>query len=183
MRKTDTLAIALGLILSSGASAVPITYNILQEGYDEGARVTGFFTGDDIDMDGKLSYFAGAGDPFAEVFDFQMEFSGNSTVPLFTLGFSELFALAYDLDGGPLGDSPMEGIQAFSATNVYAVGPSSSALCGGSPSDCVSDPTNQDFTQELVDVTAVVPIPGTLALLAIGGIAAGASRRNSRRGD
>jgi hypothetical protein len=148
---------------STAASALDLSF--LQEGFDEGAFVTGTFSGEDLDNNGQLSSFRG------EVTDFMMSFSGNSLVDRFSLNFDNLFGLVYDLDGGPLGDGFMldvEGIGAFSEFQ-YLAGPGPLAcvegitICG-----VVSQDSDGEFstTLELVQVEAVqveaVPEPLTI---------------------
>ena len=168
---------ALLLLVTVGCApallAQPITYDFQQSGFAEGATVTGFFVGEDLNDDGQLTSFDG------EVIDFSMTFSGNSIVPAFTLGMDNLNGLVYDLDGGPLGDGlelAIEGILALDDVFSYSVGPGPFALCDGQQ-DCaaVSDGDNQDTSPELVQVSArsdvaplAVPIPSwAIVLLAL----------------
>lgn len=90
------------VVCINSVNAAPIVYNFSQAGFDEGASVTGMFTGEDLNGDGQLSNF----DPdnfnidTGEITDFIMDFSGNSLVSPFSLGFADLHGFAYDLDGG-----------------------------------------------------------------------------------
>lgn len=90
--------IALGLaslLIASPALAIPIRYEFSQDGYEEGATVSGWFFADDLDGDGQIAQLGGVG---SELVAFMMSFSGNSIVPAFNGGFSELFGLVWDLD-------------------------------------------------------------------------------------
>jgi hypothetical protein len=145
----------------SSVDAAPISFNFSQGGFFEGASVTGMFTGDDLDNNGQLSSFAG------EVSDFVMSFSGNSLIPSFSLGFSDPFALVYDLDGGPLGDGvtlDVEGIGAASGIHSYATG---QGATGGIDGGWVDDFIGPNTTSELVQVSAV-PIPPAVWLFGSG---------------
>ncbi len=94
----------LFFIYFSSLEAAPVSFNFFQDGFDEGAIVTGGFTGDDINNDRRISE--------SEIIDFSMEFSGNNIVPAFSIKFPDIRVLGfgYDLDGGPLGNAPDEGV-------------------------------------------------------------------------
>jgi hypothetical protein len=87
----------LCLLISFNSANASLSFDFSQGGFDGDASVTGMFAGDDLDGNGQLSSLAG------EVADFSMSFSGYSFVASFSLGFSDLLGLVYDLDGGPLG--------------------------------------------------------------------------------
>ncbi len=168
----------MGLLFASAAAAQQQTFTFSQGGFAEGATVSGSFSGEDLDSDGQLASFNG------EISDFQMSFSGNSVVPAFSLGFAELNGLVYDLNGGPLGDGQVlgiEGIAADDATFSYQAGPGPVDLCGqGIDCASVSDGTDTDNSQELIQVggAAATPVPSiglygliamALGLLMLGG--------------
>lgn len=127
--RTSVAALVLGMWVFawSGASRAALAFDFYQDGFDDRASVTGMFVGDDLDGNGQLSSFN------KEVYDFEMSFSGNSLVPAFTLGYSDLVDLVYDLDGGPLGDGTngdSEGIGAKSESFEYKAGPGPVYICG-----------------------------------------------------
>jgi hypothetical protein len=128
IRKLLPLLVSVFLTSLVGVpSAGAATFSFSQSGFEEGASVSGSFTGDDSDLNGQLSFFTG------EISDFAMSFSGNSLVPAFSLGFGNLTGLVYDLDGGPLGDGfliDIEGIAASDPSFSYSVGPGPVAECG-----------------------------------------------------
>jgi len=141
-------------------------YSFTQGGYSEGAIVTISFTGSDLNSNGQISSFD------AEVSDFSMSFSGNSIVPSFSLGFSDLQGLVYDLDNGPLGDGfllDIEGVAASGAPYSYAAGPGPFNQCGvGVDCASVSDGVNQDFSQQLlVPVARTIPTLSNSSLLVL----------------
>jgi len=156
--------VALCACLAFPAIAVAETFSFSQSGFSEGAIVTMSFTGTDDDSDGQIASFTG------EVTDFTMSFSGNSIVPAFSLSFPELFGLVYDLDGGPLGDGQILGIEGVGATGAqfeYVAGPGPVGLCGiGQICAIVSDPANEaeDTSTELLILNSqgfgsATPIP------------------------
>jgi hypothetical protein len=152
-----TIFFIVSLLFASGTAAQVQTFTFSQAGFAEGATVVGSFTGEDFDSNGQLSSFEG------EISGFQMTFSGNSVVPAFSLDFADLGGLVYDLDGGPLGDGlvlDVEGVGADDGTFSYAAGPGPVAECGQGV-DCaiVSDGTNTDVSQELIQVAASAPTP------------------------
>lgn len=131
-------AICAALLLAAPAAALPIQYDFLHEGFDEGAVVSGSFVGEDLDGNGVLDHFLG-GD---ELTDFSMSFLGNSLTPAFSLGFADLRGFVYLLPGGDLlGDdaggpgSGTEGIAASDGALAYVLGPGPFALCDGA-TDC-----------------------------------------------
>ena len=138
-----------------------IDFTFVQDGFTDGASVTGTFSGTDNDDNGQLSSFVG------EVTAFSMTFSGNALVPAFSLTLADLFGLVYDLDGGPLGDGlnlDIEGIGAEGGPALYSAGPGPFAECG---------------IGENCAIVETVPEPG-IALLGIAA-AVGLLRRRFRR--
>ncbi len=156
----------LFLIMLSG-NAHALTYAFFQGGFDDGAYITGTFSGADLNADSQLSTFTGS-----EITNFSATFSGNSVVSSFTLEFRDLWGVVYDLDGGSLGDglsSDIEGIRAESSLFSYVVGPGLSGVECGIGVDCgyVSEGAFYSFSQDLVQVSTV-PIPASIFMLASG---------------
>ena len=163
------------------ASATIIGFNFHQGGFSEGAYVEGMFFGEDLDMNGQLSFFNG------EIVDFMMSFSGNSIIGAFSYTLADIspaFAiLVYDLDGGPIGDGTaldVEGIRIPIPPFVlpeYLAGPGPLSVGAPLPVPCdgiivcglINDGISVDTTTHLVHVTPkMVPEPATLSLLALG---------------
>jgi hypothetical protein len=148
------------VVFFSSVDAAPISFNFSQVGFDEGASVTGIFTGEDLNNNGQLSQFDG------EVSDFMMDFSGNSLIPSFSLSFFDLTGLVYDLDGGPLGDGltlHIEGIGADSGLFYYSTGQGPLGTDGGQVTDFI----NTSMSSELV-VISTAPIPAAIWLFGSG---------------
>jgi hypothetical protein len=161
----------LCLLISFNSANASLSFSFSQGGFDSGASVTGMFAGKDLDGNGQLSSLAG------EVTDFSMSFSGNSIVSSFSLGFSDLVGLVYDLDGGSLGDGlnlDVEGVLASNGVFFYGLG-----INGG---DVFEHFTNPSFSPELVTVTPTnVPVPSAVWLFISGfiGLLRISSVRNS----
>jgi len=91
----------------------PLTFRFLQEGFAEGATVSGTFSGIDSDSNGILVHFSlpdntpneGPID-FQELTTFSLQFSGNSLVPEFQLTLADLFGFVFETQSGDLGDDP-----------------------------------------------------------------------------
>jgi len=177
MKKIMYLCICLFV---GSANAIPMGFDFYQGGFDDGAYVSGMFTGNDLDSDGQLSSFNG------EIIDFMMDFSGNSYVSSFSIGFADLFGLVYDLDGGPLGDGWFEGIGVSTESSYYAAGPGPFDVCGIGDNCAVvavfdEEEGFESFSAELVAVSSKdVPEPTLLALLGIGlaGFSVSRKRKN-----
>ena len=148
----------------SSVDAAPISFNFSQGGFFEGASITGMFAGEDLDSNGQLSSFAG------EVSNFVMSFSGNSLAPSFSLGFSDLYGLVYDLDGGLLGDGvtlDVEGIGAAAGSYNYVTGQGATGgIDSGWVDVYIGASTSTSTSSELV--LASTPIPAAVWLFGSG---------------
>tara|TARA_R110002049_G_scaffold309268_1_gene519506 strand:+ start:7475 stop:8026 length:552 start_codon:yes stop_codon:yes gene_type:complete len=155
------VCVSLASVTSSSAGV--IGFNFSQDGYEEGASVTGMFVGEDLDMNGQLSSFTG------EITDFMMDFSGNSLVPAFSAGSADLFGLVYDLNEGPvLGDGVLGDIEGIGVT-VIGNGFTFTAGAGPGPfpGGMISTFASASSTLNNVIVTPkqlVVPEPASLAI-------------------
>ena len=166
--------VLIGILALVGASqpASALSFTFIQNGYSEGAQITGSFEGLDLDENGQLSSFED------EIFAFSVTFSGNSLVPAFTLGMEDnFFALVYDIGSGFLGDGTAldeEGISATMDSFDYVTGQGPTGLDGGEVTNFIG----LDTTAQLVVVTQV-PEPTTSILLALGLVGIAAGRRQA----
>jgi len=131
------VGVLCGLLFAGVSHAQSERFAFTQGGFSEGAVLTGFFAGADLDGNGKLSSLEG------ELTDFAMHFSGNSLVPAFSIGLDGLDGLVYFLNGGPLGDEDHptrgEGIRARMGDLTYVIGPGpdeTALLCASNQSGC-----------------------------------------------
>lgn len=155
-------------------------YGFTQVGWSGGGMVTGTFTGFDIDNNGQLNSFLN------EITNFSMTFSGSGMAPEFNLDITDLYQLAYTLDGGLLGDTVeenpeyfAESILASGAPGVYFVGPAVLSVCDGTLNCGIIHAIEGGFGPPLEP--AAVPEPSSWSLLVAGfGLAGAALRRCSR---
>jgi len=92
--------IRLGLCLAAASlasSSHAADYLLSQGGFQDGGTLSGQFSGVDLNQDGRLSSFDG------EITAFSLSFSGNSLVPAFTHGLSDLFGLSWQVGQPTLG--------------------------------------------------------------------------------
>jgi hypothetical protein len=202
LRRLLTFAIGAGMCsASSEAFALSdLSYTIFQEGYTDGATVTGSFSGSDMDGNGLLVHFPATNGPpieHLELTAWSMHFSGNSLAPAFDLTLDDLYGFVYEIDSSGLGDDPafeptlnqnlIEGIGAFDASRFYSSGLGPNGIIGGfvgGPVDFsdLGDLADhaQDVSEALVEVTPV-PEPATITLLIAPGLMGCLHRRPYRR--
>lgn len=136
--------VLLGLLLAGSASlswgqAQTVTFQFTQTGFSNGASVTGYFRGTDLDGDGQIYAVSRTisdlfGLPFGNELDYaEVTFRGFGDLPgSTTVVYDKLvadmenpantfMALAYNLDGGAFGDDPNEGVSlsVFSPSTNY----------------------------------------------------------------
>jgi hypothetical protein len=137
------LFLFLCVCFSSPKALSLVSYSFSHHGFEEGASVTGNFSGLDLNKNGKLEA------EFNEVFYFRMTFSGNSLVPAFSIKLADasVFDFTYDLDGENLSETDFNGvfIESNDGTLDYhgfftpsLVGDSSSISCSDADKVCVS---------------------------------------------
>lgn len=137
----------IGLTLISGASlswgqGQTVTFEFTQTGFSNGASITGFFRGTDLDGDGRIYAVSRTisnifGLPFGNELDYaQVTFNGFGDLPgettvVFDKRVADMespantfMALAYNLDGGAFGDDANEGVSlsVFSPSTNYNMG-------------------------------------------------------------
>lgn len=168
--------LCIGVTWAASAGATVTTYHFTQGGFDGGDTVTGTFTGADLNMDQELTYGIGPGGLTA----FSLRFSGNSQVPAFAMGLSDLGGFVWGLNLGPyIGDDEagsQEGIAGpFTGQqySLYAVGPGPYLVCDGTEAcGYVAAPDGAaSFTFEPVFVTTQltgVPEPSGLGMAIFG---------------
>lgn len=169
------VSIALLSLISQQSVAIPMTFNLFQDGFAGGGSITGTFTGDDFDMNGTLSFFNG------EILSFMASWSGNGTFAATTWGPADFIGLVYELGTGDIGDDALlTGIEGVAAGNsagflwVSGLGPSG---FGFGPGGGILGPTGAIIsTNNLVQVTSV-PEPSFLAIFALGLAGLGIYRR------
>lgn len=168
------------LLLTISLSSNAAIYTFIQEGFSEGAYISGSFTAEDLNLNGEYSSLNG------EITDFYLEFSGNSFIPVFTASFNELFGLSYEFNNGAfLGDDEnitaeglsVDGISAdISAFIEYSAGLATSiGSCDGVDicASIIYDSSAgffEDVSTEAIIVNPVVeptavPIPATSIFL------------------
>jgi hypothetical protein len=174
------------LLVGPSAHALdqPQTFTFSQNGYSEGATVTGRFTGVDLDGNGILVHFPGQVLPqpieILELTEFSMHFSGNSLAPAFDLALDDLFGFVYQLGTSGIGDDPandpnigdlMEGIGVIGANYFYTSGQGPNGIIGGHVGGEITlddllnvDELALDSSPNLV-LVAAVPEPATLGML------------------
>lgn len=136
-----------GLILAGAAQLAlaqgqTVTYEFSQTGFSTGGSVSGFFRGTDLDGDGRIYAVSRAisdifGLPFGNELDYaEVTFTGFGDTPgartvVYDKSAADMesprnffMAFAYNLDGGPIGDQPNEGVSlsVFSPSTNYNMG-------------------------------------------------------------
>ena len=199
-RRLLALAICAGL----GAGASPasaltnLSYTYFQDGYSEGATVTGAFSGNDLDGNGLLINFPSGPPPveFQELTSWTMHFSGNALSPAFDLTLDDLYGFVYEIGSAGIGDDPafeptlnrnlIEGIGAFSADHFYSSGLGPNQMIGGFVgaeidfSDLNNLAAHALDTSENLALVTLVPEPASITLLIAAGVVVGAMRPERR---
>jgi hypothetical protein len=181
------------------AALTSLAYNFFQDGYAEGATVTGSFTGADLDNNGLLIHFPQSGGAFPiqvlELTSWSMHFSGNSKSPAFDLALGDLFGFVYEIGSAGIGDGPafdptfngnlIEGVGANGAVRFYTSGLGPNKVVGGYIGGQITlneagNPAAHalDSSTHLALVTPV-PEPVSLALLTAAGLALAATARRA----
>ena len=172
MRLKFCVSVVLALAAVIGAtevSAGPISYRLFQDGFTDGATLSGKITVDDIDGNGVVEggFIFGS-----EVRDVAAFFSGNSLVPVTSFDLSDLFGFIWFPSRGPaIGDdldSPTEGLAFGGLVVVYLSGYGPNGVPGGFLVDTFTGA--QDSTLAIAQLSRI-PEPGTVGLLGVGLVA------------
>ncbi len=164
-----TLVALFASLLTSNANAIPLQYTFAQDGYAEGASITGSFAGTDLNNDGQLSSFQG------EISDYSMSFSGNSIVDAFSHTFSDFGQLVYIIGTPFIGDDFIGEREGIASGPLFGPDHPFSYMTGLGPMRYghgrVTNNTtlafDSDYTSNPATVT-LVPEPATVALMSIG---------------
>lgn len=185
MRRTlSAFAAAASLAFGIAADAAP-RYTFSQGGFEQGAHVSGWFEGADLDRDGWiLSY---------EVTGFSLHFSGTEGIDSFTHTLEDGTGpgnLAYRIGSDTFEPEPYGGLWTFGFSGEQGQG---TQLLRYASFSWLDEPRagavileNGDFlaTDELLRVRsdpAAVPSPGPLALAGLGLILIAAARRRTEK--
>lgn len=87
--RLSTLTVLLALAAALAQPAQAETFTFSQNGYADGATLTGSFSGTDLDGDGWLYGY--------ELTAFELHWSGNRAVEAFSHGFDDRAGLEFDL--------------------------------------------------------------------------------------
>ena len=142
------------------ATAAPLTFELRQDGWEGGGRVTASFSGEDVNGDGFLNLANG------EISAYQVEFSGNSIIAFFSHDLADLLFFNYEL-GSP-GFPPSFPLFSDNGSFFYDA---DDRIIGGS-----------GFTAPFIitsEPAVVIPEPSTWMLLGLG--LAGAAALRTRR--
>jgi hypothetical protein len=178
-------------------SAQELSYDFSQDGYAEGATITGSFSGTDLDHNGLLFYFPLQSPippiELIELSAFSLHFSGNSLVPPLDLTFDDLIGFSYQIGSPSLGDKSIflpvinervfEGLAAFGADYTYTsgLGPNSfrGGILGGPLEKDLDNISGNDIADNAIDTSenailvTSVPEPPTIILASVAGLIAG----------
>lgn len=190
------------------SSAEAMRFHFTQGGFEEGAEISGFFVGKDLNGDGQILFDSFDPKLEEELKEFKISWSGNSMFPAFTRSLNrpgEIFAFgfAYNLNDQYLGDDDgnlpqvAEGIAAvfdFSSFRVFysaGLGPledetppltpicqGGSTICGALENDM--PPLFSFTTTEFVEVDGPQAIPTPMLLPGLVGMGAAALRRRQQ---
>lgn len=131
-----------GCVQLSWAQPAEVTMEFSQAGFSTGGSISGFFRGTDLDGDGRIYAVSRAisnifGLPFGNELEYaEVTFTGFGDTPgdrtvVYDKSVADMespvnffMAFAYNLDGGPIGDQPNEGmsLSVFSPSTNYNIG-------------------------------------------------------------
>jgi hypothetical protein len=145
------------------------TYSLSQSGFTAGGTIAGYFEGADLNSDGVIDSLNG------EVASFTLTFSGNSIVPAFSYGLSQLLSFSYEAGTSFIGDSGVpifEGVLVGPSPGIAGYTYNSGQLPVVGRGGVIFAPGGQiaDATFQLLAVSQV-PEPRSFVLLLLGLVA------------
>jgi hypothetical protein len=175
-RSASLILAASGLLLSSQALAEEVSFQFSQS-YPGGGTVTGLIVGEDLDGDGRLyavapgvAGFLGIEPASGEVTYASVRIEGllgQTVTNVFDASVADLeddsnffWGFAYNLDGGPIGDDPDEGVSfaPLAPSTSYFAGPLFSGAVDPEPLNTPLVPCGQPDVAPCSGITTLEPV-------------------------
>lgn len=175
-RGASLILAAGGLLLSTQALAEPVSLQFSQS-FPGGGTVTGLIVGEDLDGDGRLyaiapgvAGFLGIQPASGEVTYASVRIEGllgETVTNVFDASVTDLeddsnffWGFAYNLDGGPIGDAPDEGVSfaPLAPSTSYFAGPLFSGAVNPEPLDTPLVPCGQPDVAPCSGITTLEPV-------------------------
>lgn len=164
-------AIAAVLMAGNAAVGAPQTYSIKQSGWSSGGEVVGYFSGEDFNNNGFLELFND------EISAYNVSFTGNAYVPAFTHNLTDLKFFTYTI--GSTGFRPSFPLFSCGSGYFYDADDYLIGLCTNGVQDLQVN--KMTWTAQNARVTAEVPEPSTVSVMALGLAAATLAVRRRRK--
>ena len=154
-------ALLVGILFSATSAYANQSYTFTQDGFAEGAVISGSFTGNDLDHDGLIQGASFNPGGLSEITAFSVAWSGNSDIPAFSQTLIDLTFFSFDTAKSTLGQVSPEGIATkwFGLTGFqYLAGLGVNSYNASYVVNAETGVNVESFG--LINVTAV-PLPGT----------------------